>query len=42
MTVAELRERMSELEFVQWTRYFAWRAQTEDLEQKAAAARMRR
>lgn len=42
MTVAELRERMSNLEFVQWTRFFAVEAQTAELEQKAAAARMGR
>lgn len=39
MTVRELRERMSQDEFVMWTRYFAVKAQTEELEAKAAAAR---
>lgn len=39
MTVEELRDRMSNLEFVQWTRFFAVRAQTEELASKQAAAR---
>ena len=42
MTVAELRERMSQQEFTQWTRYFAVKQQTAELEHKAAAARMGR
>jgi hypothetical protein len=40
MTVRELRERMSNYEFVQWTRYFAWVRQSEELASKAAAARI--
>lgn len=39
MTVDELRDRMSNLEFVYWTRFFAVKAQTEELNAKAAAAR---
>lgn len=42
MTVAELRERMSQEEFVQWTRYHAVQAQTQELESKRATARMGR
>lgn len=30
---------MSNLEFLYWTRYFAWVRQSEDLAAKAAAAR---
>jgi len=40
MTVQELRERMSNMEFLYWTRFFAVKAQTEDLAAKSAAARM--
>lgn len=39
MTVGELHERMDNLEFVRWTRYFAVVAQTRELEAKQAAAR---
>lgn len=39
MTVDELRERMSNLEFVRWTRFFAVRRQSEELAAKQAAAR---
>lgn len=39
MTVDELRERMTNLEFVYWTRFFAVRAQSEELAAKHAAAR---
>lgn len=31
---------MSNLEFMEWTRYFAWMRQSEELANKAAAARM--
>lgn len=41
-TVAELRERMSAMEWMQWGRYLAVKAQTRELEAKAAAARMGR
>lgn len=36
MTVADLRERMSQAEFVYWTRYYALKAQTEELERLKA------
>ncbi len=39
MTVAELRDRMDNREFLWWTRFFAVKAQTEDLQAKAAAAK---
>lgn len=39
MTVARLREEMSNLEFVQWTRFLGVMAQTQELEAKQAAAR---
>jgi hypothetical protein len=39
MTVAELRERMSQDEFTMWTRYHAVVAQTRELQQKAAGLR---
>lgn len=35
MTVAQLRE-MDNLEFLYWTRFFAWRNQTEELAAKRA------
>lgn len=34
MTVAEMRERMSNQEFVEWTMYHARKAQREELEAK--------
>ncbi len=40
--MAELRETITEYEFMQWTRYYAAKAQTMDLEQKAAEAKMGR
>ncbi len=39
MTVAHLRTEMSNAEFVQWTVWFARRAQQQELEQKKAAWR---
>lgn len=39
MTVDELHDRMTNLEFVRWTRFFAVKAQTEELHAKQAAAR---
>lgn len=42
MTLAELRERMTQAEFVGWQRYHRVRLQQAELEQKAAAARMGR
>lgn len=36
MTVARLREEMSEREFVQWTRYLAVKAQSRELAMKRA------
>lgn len=39
MTVDELRERMSNLEFLYWTRFFAVKHQSEELATKQASAR---
>lgn len=39
MTVDELRDRMSNLEFLYWTRFFAVKSQTEELHSRQAAAR---
>lgn len=36
MTVAEMRVRMDQGEFVYWTRYYALKAQTEELERLKA------
>jgi allophanate hydrolase subunit 2 len=36
MTVAELRSRMGHDEFVMWTRYYARKAQTLELERQKA------
>ena len=36
MTVADLRERMSQAEFLHWTRYYALKAQAEELERMKA------
>lgn len=36
MTVGELRQRMSNAEFVYWTRYYALKAQREELERLKA------
>lgn len=41
-TVAELRERMSALEWMQWSRYLAVKAQNEEMDAARAAAAMRR
>lgn len=40
MSVAELRATMTNLEFVQWTRFLAVERQSEELAAKAAGARM--
>lgn len=42
MTVGELRERMTQREFVQWNRYHLARTMTEEMEQAAAESKMRR
>ncbi len=42
VTVAWLRQNMSEEEFVGWGKYFAVKAQSQELENAAAAARMKR
>lgn len=36
MTLADLRTRMQQSEFVIWTRYYALKAQREDLERQKA------
>lgn len=41
MTVAELRERMSMAEMVQWSRWHTLRMQREQLEQAQAEAKVR-
>lgn len=41
-TRAQFMGRMSNREFVAWSRYYALKAQQEDLEAKKAAARARR
>lgn len=35
MTVAELRERMSQREFIEWSVYYAKRAQAQELASKS-------
>jgi hypothetical protein len=40
--VAELRETMSQLEFIQWSRWHAVRQQTRELAERSAAAKMGR
>jgi hypothetical protein len=42
MSVARLREEISEAEFVDWLAYFRVKAQAAELEQKNAAAKMGR
>jgi hypothetical protein len=42
MTVARLRQEMTQLEFVQWTRYHAARSMLAEMETAEAEARMRR
>jgi hypothetical protein len=42
MTLGELRERMPQAEFIVWQRYHRVRLQAQELEQKAATARMGR
>ena len=39
MTVAEVRQRMTQREFVEWSVFYGRRAQQMELEQKAAARR---
>lgn len=41
-TVAELRESISQLEFMQWARHHAVKAQSRQIAEMAAAAKMRR
>jgi len=41
MTVADLEERMSNAEYVNWTMYYAKQAQQQELERKMAEARSR-
>lgn len=36
MTVADMRQRMSQAEFLYWTRYYALKAQAEELERLKA------
>lgn len=40
MTVGRLRDEMSQLEFIQWTRYFAVKQSAEELAHKAAMGRI--
>lgn len=40
MTVARLREEMSELEFLQWTRYLSVKASAQELADKQAMGRI--
>jgi hypothetical protein len=42
MSIGQLRREMTEYEYLAWTRFFAVKAQTRELEHKAAAARARR
>lgn len=42
MTVGDLRERMSQREFVQWSRYHAARVMQEEIQHAEAEARARR
>jgi hypothetical protein len=41
MTVARLREEMTQQEFVQWTRFHAARAMQQEMDVAAAEAKMR-